>query len=206
MKKIFLSIFIISLIVFIVYLFFRLGGNDELNEPDSYVDRSFLLPDVVDTSLPMQDITTLLLSEPSPALNRVINSIYRDSYEVMTCKDEIGGGKALLMTALFDGSIARDGYDKAFQDIKNWESNAVAEIGHIVFPSLARQTASINFVWFEPYQSTNQHILARDFHKADFYVEEQPYEMHYGWTLNYVIFAPSQACLEGAMMELYHVH
>lgn len=206
MKKLFLSFLVISVVVLVVYTALQ-SSDEQLVEPDSYVERGFMLPDTgVPSESARQDITTLLTSDPSTDFKGVIDSIYRDSYEVLTCTDEIGGGQALLMTALYDGSIARDGYDKAYQSIKSWEENAVAEIGHIVFPSLARLTRAVNFVFFEPYISTNQHIKPRDFHKAVFYIADTPYEMHYGWTLNYVIFAPSQACLEGAMMEIYHVH
>ncbi|MFN3188496.1 MAG: hypothetical protein ACK42D_03085 [Candidatus Paceibacteria bacterium] len=205
MKKLFISILVISVIVLVAYFLLR-SDESQMIEPDTYVERDFSSFDRGFAEEPYQDIITLLARNPSPAFERVVSSIYRDSYEVMSCGEEIGGGKALLMTALYDGSIARGGYDKAYQEIRSWDKNAVAEIGHIIFPSLARQTSVIDFVWFEPYVSTNQHIDPRDFYKALFYVGETPYEIHYGWTLNYVIFAPSQACLEGAMMELYHVH
>ncbi len=207
MKKIFIIFLFLSLVGLVSYVLIgKFRKNNDIDVP-TYIDfNPDFLPQQA-TNKPTPDITTILKQNISPALDAVIKSIYRDNYYILTCSDEIGGGQALMVTAKYDGSISRDGYEKAYQTVKGWEKNAVAEIGHIVFPELAQQTASINFVWFEPYTVNNPHITAsRDFHKALFYIGENPYEMHYGWILNYVIFAPSQKCLEATMEALYSDH
>jgi hypothetical protein len=206
MKKIILILFIVGALISLFYLVFKNVDDDEII-PVSSIDFSSLHPDVVVIGTGTPDIVTLLNEPISPALRSVVNVMYRDNYHVFTCKSDLSEGQILILTAQYDGSIARDGYDGAYQKIKDWEKNAVAEIGHIIFPSLATQTTAINFVWFEPYTINNPHISAsRDFHKALFYIGDYPYEMHYGWILNYLIFAPSQACLEDIMMGLYHSH
>lgn len=207
MKKLLLSLLIIGIIASSIYVVVKNFSNDTDTVTPAYIDFSPQFPPVQNKNELPSDITTILKDDVSPALKKVVNSIYRDNYYVFACNDKNTDSNVLIMTALYDGSVARDGYEGAYQAIKDWEKSAVAEIGHIIFPSF-NQTAleAVNFVWFEPYVSNNEHIIAHDFYKALFYLGETSHEMHYGWTLNYVIFAPSQECLEGAMTALYQAH
>lgn len=207
MKKILFSLVIVGLIVLAVYLLLGRSADEDDQIPDTYIEFSPLHPEVSTSPNVTPDIRNILKEKISPALNKVVNSMYIDNYHVFECDENSGGGQVMILTAKYDGSIARGGYDGAYQNIKAWESNAVADIGHILFPSLSLQTAAVNFVWFEPYEVNNSHITAaRDFHKAQFYIGDQSYEMHYGWILNYVVFAPSQDCLVATMFALYHDH
>lgn len=206
MKKLFLILLFLGLVILIGYLLFANSNDKRGDESQIYVDFNPNFENEQTTNEPTPDITTILRSDTSPALDTVINNIYRDNYYVLECSNESVDSNAIIMTALYDGSVAKEGYEKAYQSIKNWEKNAVAELGHVIYPSLSRQTARVDFVWFEPYVVNNEHIIAKDFHKTLFYIDDRAYEMHYGWTLNYVIFAPSQNCLEEVMVSMYHVH
>lgn len=207
MKKILISLLIVSLIILVFYFFLNRLVKEDSKNPGSYIEFSSLHPDLSTPDLVEPDIRNILGNNISPSLDKLVSSIYTDNYHIFECNEEIGGGQVMILIAKYDGSMARSGYDKAYQAVKNWEKNAVAEIGNIIFPSLEGQTAGVNFAWFEPYDVNNPHITAsRDFHKALFYIGETSYEMHYGWILNYIIFAPSQECLEATMIALYHDH
>lgn len=209
MKKIFLIIIVlvVGTMLLISYFVLRGGGNAGVDAPATIIDFSSLHPAIALPDTVTPDVATLLTGPVSLQLTAILDAVYRDNYHVFVCNQDPERGQVLILTARYDGSLARDGYDGAYQKIKAWESAAVSDVGHIIFPSLRTLTPEIKFVFFEPYQSTNPHIsAARDFHKAVFYVRDIPDEMHYGWILNYLIFAPSQACLEDVMMGLYHSH
>jgi len=206
MKKILLVLFVVGTAILVVYLVTRDVNDDEIMPAGSIYFSPLQPAESANNQLPKNDITTILNDTISPTLQTVLNSIYRDNYYVFSCGAQTNDGQSIILTALYDGSIARDGYDKAYYAIKDWEKNVMVDFGHILFSLSPSETAPIDFAWFVPYKSTNPHIWARDFHKAVIYIGDTKYEVHYGWTLNYVIFAPSQLCLESTMHALYHAH
>lgn len=140
-------------------------------------------------------VTSLAAPDPSEAFSQVLSEIYIDIYWVLECKLSNGStDRAVILTA--QSSIEEGGgdIDMARYAIRNWESNIAKDIGATLFPE-SRSRFSDTSLDFTNYD--------RDSRFAQFTLGQNVYEIHYGWVLNFAIFATSHDCLVAAINDTY---
>jgi hypothetical protein len=170
------------------------------NEDDSHVQHFEATPaeyDVVE--LPTSGlVTSLVRSNPSSEFQNVLSEIYIDIFWKVECQLPDGSKEnAVILTAKHSNEPEGGDIDLARYAIRNWEPQIAYDLGQTLF---SENQANFNSVVldFDNYGTDSRYTV--------FTSGSKEYEIHYGWVLNFPIFAPSHECLIAAINDTYAPH
>ncbi len=176
-----------------------------LQTPAEPVTRVTILPTVPAASRETTAFETLLVAPPSPALTEVIEMTYANSYKQYSCTTDDTNEVALMLAGRYDGDLVGSGYETIERDMRAWENQILADLGHVLFPGVDTSNYK-QIIVFEDVPFSDPESYGEDVRRARvlFGVEER--YVYYGWLLNYVIITTSESCLKEVMRGVYHVH
>lgn len=141
-------------------------------------------------------LTSVSKSNPSPEFQSLLSTVFIDVFWVKECVSPSGERtKALIVTAEPNADLGDEQFSATEQAIWDWESQIVPDIGSTLFPSLNQaQLDSVNTTF------TSYNLESRF---TSFTIGASEYQVHYGWVLNFAVFATSHNCLVATINDLY---
>lgn len=191
-----------SLIFFVITIsiltgvvgWFLLAGPDE--EP--HQSHREYVPPVTPTEPEELDAIGSLLPRPArEELRTVLRTVYEDVYAIYRCQDN-SNQQAVLLTAQYQQTATGNNFNHAIRAVQAWEPYILQDLGSLLYPNTTARLQSSPELSFAD-------VPNRQFRFAETQYEGQVYSVYYDWLLNYVIFAPTQACLERTMNNVYEV-
>lgn len=165
----------------------------EQNAPDT--GTGIIPSDVGFNSTQVRPFDTLLTTEPAPTFISVLDSIYLDVYGVFPCNLDAEKTNVIMFTAKAIENSSGNPYRDAESAIATWEPRVLIDIGKLIFPMQTLPNA--------PGLASFINVPDTEYKRASVYLQNQESSIYTGWRLNYVFYASSQACLEGAMDLVY---
>jgi hypothetical protein len=165
---------------------------------DASVVQNFELspPDYVIQQLPAPGlVTSVVAQDSSDAFDQVLREIFIDVYWILECQLPDGTSeKALILTAQPNTSGSGGEIDLARYAIRNWEPDIAKDIGMTLFPGSGSSLSNTSLT-FSNYDNMSRF--------STFAAGQNDLEIHYGWVLNFAIFATSHNCLVAAIEDTY---
>ena len=141
-------------------------------------------------------VNNLAVKDPSAQFTEVASSVYVDKYWINECQiKRLPVDRAFAMVAEPNPTLGLKQYQATEQAILNWESYVVRDVGKTLFPNLLLSEIKSIRTAFTVYDLDSRF--------TKFFIGSNEYEIHYGWILNYVIFATSHECLITSIEALY---
>ncbi len=185
-----------------VVLLALFGARLFLSTSPEVVEERFVdLEVVVPPTLPAQRLSEFITTPPSPAQEVLRQEILDDEYYVRDCED-LPGTQALVLVGQYRPIDGLNSFAGATEAMRSFENDVYRDWGQTLYgtgytPSSQEPQVRINRI-------TDGHVA------ADEYIEllhaDVRRSVYYGWTLNYLVAAPTPDCLIEAMESVYHVH
>ena len=165
--------------------------DDEMSLP-IYEDIEVVTFDNVDRS---QSFEERLSETPRASFQEVLDNVYLNSYSIYSCESpELEN--VLVLTARSSQDGVENHYRDAVTAIMNWEEYIFEDIGQFIFPDLRPQD-QVGLLNFSGVPNTGQR-------RATVFIAGEERTIHYGWRLNYVLFASTEACLSRVKNAVYN--
>jgi hypothetical protein len=143
-------------------------------------------------------VTSLVRANPSNEFQNVLSEIYLDIFWKVQCQLPDGSVEnAVILTAKHSNEPEGGDIDLARYAIRNWEPQVAYDMGQTLFSEAQANFDSV-ILDFDNYDTDSRYTV--------FNAGAKEYEIHYGWVLNFPIFAPSHECLTAAINDTYAPH
>lgn len=187
-------VLIVCMVLGLIGWFLFSGGSEKPHASH----REYALPVTPTEPADLDSITTVISTEGNTALDGMLRTMHDDVYAVYSCRATNNDQQALLLTAQYRQSASGNTFDHAIRAVEAWEANALQHIGSILYPTNGTDFTSLPTLTFSD-------VPNREYRYAEYRTAEAAFSVYYGWLLNYVIFAPSQECLDQTMHNVYEV-
>lgn len=199
--KILIGALIVFLLGGIIYLAAFRNSAPVVTPPPSGTVTTFPIATTLQSPDRKKTFNLLLTTPPRPAFKTVLDTMQLDVYGVLPCT-ELGGGSIIMLTAKYSENKPINTFDAAVNAVTAWESYIPADIGPLLFPA-SKVVAPVGTEGFVKLVATNPNVVTMYEKKQVVTVDGKPGTIYYAWTLNYLFFATTQSCLEGAMSVVY---
>lgn len=195
-------IIIISLIfLLLVGIVFLLTSRSSAPTPATFVPASFPVATTLQNSGSKKTFDQLITTPPRPPFKTVLDNMYLDVYAVLPCT-ESPSESVIMLTGKYSENKPINTFESAVASVVSWEPDIASDIGLLLFPT-AKVVAPAASKNFERVSVLSPIVVTEYEKRTAVTVDGKPGEIYYAWTLNYVFFATSQSCLEGAMSAVY---
>lgn len=172
-------------------------STDEVVRESSYVD----LGEIAPPEPPPETFSEFMKVPPSPAQEVLRQEIYDDVYTLTPCSD-MSSASVLVLLGQYREIDGVNTFVAAQEAMVDFENDAYRDWGPAIFgasyvPSSLPPQISLERI-------TNSHVLAES--QTRLFHSDVNKSLYYGWTLNYLIVAPSSECLIETMESVYHIH
>ncbi len=206
-KQITLTFSILTGVVIFSVVIYTLFINNTSTEPkvvkmdphtssvSASIEPSIAKPNVVDFS-------QLINKSNKPEQIQVLNNIYTDEYYIYPCVVDGVNEKVLMLVAR---SVERNGMMsiRPAQDaIQTYENDLYHDWGSIIFEK--KFNPELQTMAFKEVPIQSDHILSNAYRVGT--LSDNTTNIYYGWLLNYIVVAASEACLLKTMESVYDVH
>ncbi|MFT7507369.1 MAG: hypothetical protein ACI92I_000515 [Acidimicrobiales bacterium] len=202
--------YIILLSLPLIAVWLVISSLDAPMQPEATVDPSDysfeipVMPDVESKIIPTTvgvglsetiPFDTIFKEEPTDSFKKVLDSIYLDSYIILSCPQSGEGENTVMLTAKYTQDPEGNNFEAAQSTLENWETYIYEDIGHLIFPSLVNSNRVDRLIF--------EDVLDSNYRKATFRAGAETKSIYSGWRLNYVFYSSSQECLVEAMDMVY---
>lgn len=198
-KNLVVTIIFLVLTILVIGVFF-LSGSSQFNQNPTQTFTE--LPAIELADIKSTDNFSTIVSADSKEHTAVMASIYDDSYQYFTCKQNGIESRVLILIGQYVGQNGVNTFAPSVQNFRAFETRLLEDWSEVLLPTVA--TTTFGPLTFVTKPLNDEHIAVTEYRAGK--TSDNKYQVYYGWVLNYILITTSENCLFETMEALYHVH
>lgn len=186
---------ITTLILMVIWIFTNSGPENQNTSP---VENSPQLTRLE----PAKNFTDALPKPLSAQAQKVVDQIHTDEYYNFECVDDGRQTSSLVLVGQYRSVNGVNTFEASQRAMSVFEQVMYAEWGPLLIKS-EFQVSNVD-PQITSLRVGDSEVLADSYRRL--YFSDVNQSLYYGWLLNYVVIAASEACLFETMKDIYHVH